>query len=154
MSRYRHWQYLTVSSLLGINAVVLDPDGRVLLARRDAPPIWNLPGGGMEPGESPWCTAVRETREEVGVDVEVVRLTGVYDRSPSGDPVLVFLCRHVAGQPTVTDEATEVRWFSVDELPTDINPYQPDRIRDAVGAHHAVLRSQPGPSVRQLYPDS
>lgn len=136
-----------------MNAVVLDPLGRVLLARREAPPIWNLPGGKLEPGEAPWHAAERETREEVGLHVEVVRLVGVYDRSPAGRSVLVFLCRRVAGTPTVTVEATEVRWFPMDNLPADINPYQPARIRDAVTGRAAVLRSQPGPSVRQLYPD-
>lgn len=142
-----------MSAALGVNAVVLDPHGRVLLARREAPPIWNLPGGKLEPGESPWRAAERETREEVGLHVEVVRLVGVYDRSPAGRSVLVFLCRRVSGTPTVTAEATEVRWFPMDALPVDINPYQPIRIRDAATGRGAVLRSQPGPSVRQLYPD-
>lgn len=137
-----------------MNAVVLDSLGRVLLARRDAPPIWNLPGGKMEPGEAPWHAAVRETREEVGIDVEVVRLTGVYDRSPTGRSVLVFLCRQVAGTPTTGAETTEVRWFPVDTLPADINPYQPERIRDALVGERAVLRSQPGPSVRELFPNT
>jgi 8-oxo-dGTP diphosphatase len=141
------------TAVFGVNAVVLDPLGRVLLARRDAPPIWNLPGGKPEPGEAPWHAAVRETREEVGIDVEVVRLTGVYDRAPAGRSVLVFLCRRVAGTPTTGAEATEVAWFPVDGLPTDINPYQPQRIRDALVGERAVLRSQPGPSVRELFPD-
>lgn len=138
---------------LGVNAVVLDPHGRVLLARRDRPPIWNLPGGKLERGEAPWSAAVRETREEVGLDVEVVRLTGVYDRSPAGRSVLVFLCRTVAGTPTVSAEAVEVGWFRMDTLPTDINPYQPARIHDAVTGRGTVLRCQPGPSVREIFPD-
>ena len=152
-SGLQQWQYHPVSAALGVNAVVLDPLGRVLLARRDAPPIWNLPGGKLEPDEAPWQAAVRETREEVGLHVEVVRLTGVYDRSPSGRSVLAFLCRQVGGTPTVTAEATEIDWFPMDALPADINPYQPARIHDAVTGRGAVLRSQPGPSVRQLYPD-
>jgi 8-oxo-dGTP diphosphatase len=138
----------------GVNAVVVDATGRVLLARRDRPQIWNLPGGSWEPGEAPWDTAVRETREEVGVEIEVVRLTGVYDRSPDGDPVLVFLCRHTSGELRTTPEAVEVGWFPAGELPPDINPYQPRRIEDALsGDPIAVLRRQPGPSLRALYPD-
>lgn len=142
-----------MAAALGVNAVILDPLGRVLLARRDAPPIWNLPGGKLESGESPWQAAVRETHEEVGLRVEVVRLTGVYDRSPTGRSVLVFLCRWLSGTPTVSAEATEVGWFRLDALPEDINPYQPARIHDAVAGPGTVLRSQPGPSIRQLYPD-
>lgn len=138
---------------LGVNVVLLS-DGRVLLALRDRPPIWNLPGGGVEPGESPWAAAVRETREEVGLDVVVERLTGVYDRSPDGDPVLVFRCAITGGEATTTAESVQLGWYAADALPEPINPYQPQRIRDAVRTDPtAVLRHQPGPSVRELFPD-
>jgi len=139
---------------LGVNAVITDSAGRVLLGRRDRPPIWNLPGGGVEEGEAPWDAAVREVREEVGVEVAVRRLTGVYHRPPGGDPVLVFACELVAGTPTTSAEALEVGWFAPDALPGAINPYQPQRIADAVRpGPAAVLASQPGPSVRELFPD-
>lgn len=139
---------------LGVNAVILNPVGHVLLGLREKPPIWNTPGGGVEPDESPWHAAVRETQEEVGLLVEVIRLTGVYDRSPDGDPVLVFLCQAIGGELTTTEESTEVGWFPLDALPTPINPYQPARILDAARpAAYPVLRSQPGPSVYQLFPD-
>jgi len=140
--------------VLGVSAVILDAHGRVLLALRDRPPIWNLPGGSVEARETPWAAAVREVREEVGLDVAVERLTGVYDRSPDGDPVLVFSCRVLGGEPATTAEAVQVGWFDPADLPSPINPYQPQRIADAVGAGPAaVLRHQPGPSVRALYPD-
>ncbi len=139
---------------LGVSAVIRDEQGRVLLALRRRPAIWNLPGGSVEPGEAPWDAAIRETREEVGLDVEVDRLTGVYDRSPDGDPVLVFTCRVLAGTATTTEEAVRVGWFEPDALPAEINPYQPERIADAVRAGPAaVLRHQPGPPVRELCPD-
>ena len=139
---------------LGVNAVIIDGMGRVLLALRDRPLIWNLPGGGVEAGEAPWEAAARETREEVGVEVAVDRLSGLYHRPPDGDPVLVFRCLLVAGEPTVSAEAREVGWFAPDRLPEPINPYQPERIADALGPGlAAVLRSQPGPSVRELFPD-
>lgn len=139
---------------LGVSAVIRDGNGRVLLALRARPPIWNLPGGSVESGETPWDAAVREVREEVGLDVEVTRLAGVYDRSPDGDPVLVFTCRVLAGDPTTSAEAVQVGWFDPADLPEPINPYQPQRIADAVGTEPAaVLRHQPGPSVRELFPD-
>jgi len=140
---------------LGVNAVIVDAAGRVLLALRDRPPIWNLPGGGVEPGEAPWDAAAREAFEEVGVRVAVRRLTGLYHRPPDGDPVLVFRCDVVAGEPRTSAEAVRVEWFGPDELPEAINPYQPRRIADALLAGPAVvaLVSQPGPSVRELFPD-
>ncbi len=140
--------------VLGVNAVIVGSDGRVLLALRERPPIWNLPGGSVEPGESPWDAAVREVLEEVGLEVAVERLAGVYDRSPEGDPVLVFVCRVLSGEPTTSAEAVRVGWFDPSDLPGAINPYQPQRIADAVRAGPAaILRHQPGPSVRELYPD-
>jgi 8-oxo-dGTP diphosphatase len=139
---------------LGVNAVIVDGTGRVLLALRDRPPIWNLPGGGVEPGEAPWDAAVREVAEEVGLAVSVDRLTGVYHRPPSGDPVLVFRCSVLSGEPVSTPEAVRVAWFAPAELPAAINPYQPERIAGALlPGPAAVLVSQPGPSVRELFPD-
>lgn len=141
---------------LGVNAVVTDEAGRVLLALRDRPPIWNLPGGSVEPGETPWDAAVREVAEEVGLVVRVDRLSGVYDRNPDGDPVLVFTATVLAGEIRASAEAVLVRWFDPAALPEPINPYQPQRIADAVtvAAGPPALRHQAGPSVRALFPDS
>lgn len=140
---------------LGVNVVILDERARVLLARRDNPPIWNLPGGGVEPDEAPWDAAVRETAEEVGLQVHIERLTGVYDRSPDGDPVLVFRARVTGGELTTTAESTELGWFDPQAPPEPINPYQRLRITDAVRPDPAAaLRHQPGPSVRVLFPDA
>ncbi len=56
----------------------LRPVGRVLFCHRRDCDFWNLPGGGVESGEAPWQAVVREVREEVGLEVEVVRLAGLY----------------------------------------------------------------------------
>ena len=139
---------------LGVNVVLRDQAGRVLLARRDRPPIWNLPGGGVEPGETPWAAAVRETLEEVGLVVSVRSLAGIYDRCPDGDPVLVFRADITGGTLTTTVESVQVDWFAPDALPEPINPYQIRRIADAVhSGPEAVLCHQPGPSVRSIFPD-
>lgn len=138
---------------LGVNAVITDAAGRVLLARRDRPPIWNVPGGGVEPGETPWDAVVREVAEETGCTATVQRLTGVYDRSPDGDPVLVFRCS-ITGIPRTTAESTAIRWSDPDQLPDAINPYQRRRIADALRPETApALVHQPGRSVRELFPD-
>jgi 8-oxo-dGTP diphosphatase len=141
---------------LGVNAVIVDPAGRVLLALRPRPPIWNLPGGGVEPGEAPWEAAVREAYEEVGVRIAVDRLTGVYHRPPGGDPVLVFRCALLPDSPPPAASAEAVRtgWYAPDALPAPINPYQPQRILGALRPDPAAeLVVQPGPSVRVLFPD-
>jgi 8-oxo-dGTP pyrophosphatase MutT (NUDIX family) len=112
------------------SAVVVDDAGRVLLQRRVDNGMWALPGGAMRIGESlPEC-AVRETREETGLDVEVVGIVGTYtdprhvfaydDGEVRQEFSICFLARPVGGQLAVSDESTDVRWFDpadVDDLP-------------------------------------
>ena len=64
---------------LGVLAAVFECD-RVLLTYRTDVPVWILPGGGVEPRESVEQAAVRETYEETGLEVQVVRLVGIYSR--------------------------------------------------------------------------
>ncbi|HVT64688.1 MAG TPA: NUDIX hydrolase [Mycobacteriales bacterium] len=100
-------------------AVVRDPAGRLLLVQRGHPPAqgsWTLPGGRVEPGETPAEAAVREVREETGLDIEVGRLLATV-------PVLGYLVHDFAA--TVTggtlrpgDDADDARWFEVEELAT------------------------------------
>ena len=89
---------------------------------------WGTLGGAVEPGESPAAAAVREAREEIGVDVRLVRLLDVlggpdYEVSyPNGDRVAyvtaVYEARVVGGSPVISDgELSELAWFGVGELP-------------------------------------
>jgi 8-oxo-dGTP diphosphatase len=98
-------------------AVVRDADGRLLLVRRGRPPAqgsWTLPGGRVEPGESAAEAAVREVREETGLDVEVGELLATL-------PVLGYLVHDftatvIGGSLCAGDDADDVGWFDVDEL--------------------------------------
>ncbi|MFD6294505.1 NUDIX domain-containing protein [Streptomyces sp. NPDC060235] len=112
------------------SVVVVDDAGRVLLQRRTDNSMWALPGGRMELGESlPHC-AIRETREETGLDVEVIGLVGTYtnpghvfaydDGEVRQEFSICFLARPTGGELAVSDESTDVRWFApgdTDDLP-------------------------------------
>jgi ADP-ribose pyrophosphatase YjhB (NUDIX family) len=104
----------------------VDDQGRIALQRRTDNDLWALPSGTMEIGESIGQTAVRETKEEIGLEVEPVRLVGVYS-----DPDHVFAyddgevrqefnvciaCRVVGGALAAGDEAREVGWFTPEEI--------------------------------------
>lgn len=107
---------------LGAGVLVVH-EGRLLLLKRAHHPwkgAWNLPAGYVEVDESPEQAAMREVREETGLEVALDRLLGNYffDDDPRGNGLLaVFLGRPVSGELTVTDETAEYGYFSPDELP-------------------------------------
>ncbi|MFD5933276.1 (deoxy)nucleoside triphosphate pyrophosphohydrolase [Streptomyces sp. NPDC060333] len=95
-------------------------DGRLLAARRSAPPElagrWELPGGKAEPGESVPEALVRELREELGVETEALeRLPGEWPLRP--DLVLhVWTAGLLSGEPAPLEDHDELRWLRPDEL--------------------------------------
>jgi 8-oxo-dGTP diphosphatase len=113
--------------LVGVGAIIID-NARVLLVKRAHPPIqgqWSIPGGVLEVGEPVHDAAVREACEETGLIVEPGELLGVYDRILRNPELRVqyhyvlvdFLCRPVGGELLAASDATEVRWFTREELP-------------------------------------
>jgi len=114
-----------------VTAIVFNERGEVLLQHNADAKRWCLIGGAMDPGEQPAECAVREVKEEAGVDVTVERLVGVHTRPlvnyPNGDVVLYvsasFLCRAKPGEPACCDdESLEMRYFSPDKLPDGLIP--------------------------------
>src|SRR4051812_22955236 len=100
-------------------AVVRDDAGRLLIVRRGREPgagLWSLPGGRIEPGETPQTAAAREVHEETGLDVEVgdVLITAVV--GGGAFRVQDFAARIIGGQLRAGDDAVEVRWADDDDL--------------------------------------
>jgi 8-oxo-dGTP diphosphatase len=136
---------------IGVFVVILDPENRVLLCHRRDSDVWNLPGGGMKPGELPTETAIRETLEETGFDVDIKRFVGVYSKPDNNDLVFVFTAEIVAGKRTLTDEADQIEYFMIDELPVNTLPKHVGRIQDAVTADtEPVFRQQISHSSREF----
>lgn len=108
------------------SAVVTDDDGRLLLGKRTDNSLWAIPGGTMKPGEAIVETAVREVKEETGIDVEVVSLIGIYsnpqhvaeysDGEVRQQFSVCIVCRRIGGELATSDETSEVGYFSPDEL--------------------------------------
>jgi ADP-ribose pyrophosphatase YjhB (NUDIX family) len=119
--------------VVAVTVFVRDDQDRVLLIRRTDNDLWALPGGAQDIGEYIADTAVRETREETGVDVEVSGIVGIYSNPnhvieyTDGEIRQQFsIClrgRYLRGQPAPSGESSEVRWVSHDEL--DALPIHP-----------------------------
>lgn len=141
LKRILFWQHRIITPRVGANAVIFDDQGRVLLTKRQDNGLWCLPGGHMDLGEMIQDTAIRETEEETGLKVVVEHLVGVYSMPYPGyvynNPkkqivVVTFVCRRVGGSLRLTDETTDVRYFSLDELPDQMLPGHERRIKDAL----------------------
>lgn len=127
----------------GVAAVIITADG-ILLQRRDDNGKWGLPGGGVEPGESVRVAIVREVREETGLEVEPLRLIGVYSDPvnhqivtyPDGNVIhyvsTVFECAIRGGALACGEESLELGFFPPDALPDDTLPISRIRIVDAL----------------------
>ncbi len=100
--------------------VILVEDGAVLLVRRKFEPrqgLWTLPAGFVEYDEHITECAVRETKEETNLEVELVRLFGAYmamDDPRTRVVLLLYLARRVGGELSPGDDAEEARFFALD----------------------------------------
>ncbi|WP_250286384.1 NUDIX hydrolase [Frankia sp. CiP1_Cm_nod2] len=109
-----------------VTAVVTDPDGRILMVHKTDNDLWALPGGGMDLGESIADAAVRETKEETGIDIEVTGLIGVYtnprhvlaydDGEVRQQFSLCFTTRMLGGTLRTSSETKEVQFVAPADL--------------------------------------
>jgi ADP-ribose pyrophosphatase YjhB (NUDIX family) len=109
------------------NVVVTDDAGRVLVIHRTDNDNWALPGGAMDLGESLSDAAVREVKEETGIDCEVTGLVGIYTDprhvilyTSNGEVrqefSVLYTARARGGEPKPSDESRDVLWVTRDEL--------------------------------------
>jgi len=104
-------------------AVIFNEDKKILLVKMTYQRFhpWGLPGGSLDYSEIPEDGAIREVREETGLEVGVEKLLLVKTWSP--DKVgLYYLCRIKAGTFQPSDEVSEYGYFSMDDLP-DVRPF-------------------------------
>lgn len=118
---------------------VFNEKGEVLLQRRADRNKWGFPVGAIEIGETPEMAAVREIKEETGLDVEVGRLIGIYTEFdmeyPNGDQAqsicVAFECTAAGGELSCDkDETLELKYFSLDNMPALFCKQHEDLLRD------------------------
>ncbi len=117
---------------VGVGALIVDPGGRLFLARRGSMAknevgLWEFPGGSVEFGEKLTDALRREILEEFGIEIEVGELLDVVDHIlPAEDQHWVsptYLCTILAGQPHIREpeKCAEIGWFSPDAMPDDLS---------------------------------
>lgn len=132
----RVYRHIARPVTVGVRALIVQ-DGQVLLVRQHGRATWELPGGGVGRGESLRAAAVREAREETGIEVVAERLLGVYSAMVEGmsNHVAVYVCRPTEagrGQPTVQAnlEIAEARYWPLDALPPVADRNFAQRLRE------------------------
>src|SRR5690349_399940 len=93
-----------------VAAVITNDRGQALLIQRRDNHHWEPPGGVLELGESIEDGLRREVREETGLEIEPVALTGVYKNMNRAIIALVFRCKTTGGQLATTEETEAFRW--------------------------------------------
>ncbi|MFO7537286.1 MAG: NUDIX hydrolase N-terminal domain-containing protein [Chloroflexota bacterium] len=111
-----------ITPKLGADAAIFNEQGEILLMERVDGSGWCLPCGWVEVGERPIDAAVREVREETGLEVVVKQLVGVFTRpaGPQNGPhamvAVVHLCEIVAGELRLSHEGTALRYWPIEAV--------------------------------------
>ena len=120
--------------MIGVSISIIQ-NGKILLTKREDFEVWCLPGGAVDEGESVAQAAIREAREETGLEVSLTRLIGIYSRAswPAAvSHIVSFLAEPVGGEiDPDPHEVIEIGYFGPDELPADLLVWNWQRIRDA-----------------------
>ncbi|HEV2661354.1 MAG TPA: NUDIX domain-containing protein [Ktedonobacteraceae bacterium] len=131
------------------SVIVTDDEGKILLHRRSDNDLWALPGGAMEIGESIAETAIREVKEETGLNVKPEYIVGIYtdphhvlafsDGEVRQEFSLCFACSLIDGIMSVSDESFEVAFISPQDMER-LNMHPSIRLRIK---HYIEHRPQP-----------
>lgn len=116
MERCRH-PFVTVDIIIEYEG------GVVLIKRRNPPEGWALPGGFVDYGESLEAAAIREAKEETGLDVELIRQFHTYsepDRDPRHHTITTVFIAQGRGHIKSGDDAKEASVFREDDIPEEI----------------------------------
>ena len=107
---------------LAVGTIIHDDNGRVVLVKRAIEPgygKWVFPGGYVDRGEEVQAAAIREAREEVGLDVRIDRLINIYSYAGRTPVIVVYAATMTGGCLACDDEGLEARFFTPDTIPWD-----------------------------------
>lgn len=129
---------------VSVAGVIVDDRGRVLLTQRADNGQWQAPGGVLEIAEGITDGLRREVREETGLTVEPIILTGVYKNMTRGIIALVFRCKATGGSLTINEEVRAFHWATPDEVPKMVTEAFAVRVLDALQDGAPAIREHDG----------
>jgi 8-oxo-dGTP pyrophosphatase MutT (NUDIX family) len=139
--RHAYW-FVARPRAMGVLALVVDEQGRVLLVEQTYTDGWYLPGGGVRRKEALDAALRRELREEVGIEPTAEpRLHGLYwnFREHKSDCIAVFVVDRWSRKPARSIEIVRDAFFAPGELPEDASPAARRRIAELVDGAAAVV---------------
>lgn len=106
--------YTPPKHIVSAATIVVNEQNEILLIKG---PMrgWEMPGGQVEEGESIKEAAIRETKEETGIEVEIIKFCGIFQNVNRSICNTLFLARPIGGQCTTSPESLEVGFFPIDE---------------------------------------
>lgn len=109
------------------SSVIIVKDNKILLGKRTQEPEkgkWDVIGGFLELGEDPETGAIREAKEETGLDIKIEKFLGIFMDTYSEDGYhtlnICYIGSLLGGQEKLDGEMSELKWFDRNEIPTDI----------------------------------
>ena len=112
---------------VAVGTIILDDHGHIALVRRAIEPgygKWVIPGGYVDRGEQVHVAAMREAREEVGLEIRLDRLINVYSYPGRAPVVIVYAATMISGCLACDDEGLEARFFAPDQIPWEALAFQ------------------------------
>lgn len=100
--------------IISAAAIVLNERNEILLIKGPRRG-WEMPGGQVEEGESMKEAAIRETKEESGIDIEIVKFCGIFQNLNRSICNSLFLGKAIGGEPTTSPESLEVGFFPIEQ---------------------------------------
>jgi 8-oxo-dGTP diphosphatase len=124
---------------VAVATIVTDENGHILLVRRAIEPgygLWVIPGGYVDRGEEVRGAAVRETREETGIDIRLDRLLNIHSYPGAVPIIIVYAATAMGGCLGCDDEGLEARFFEPSSIPWEELAFRSthDALREFLGA--------------------